>query len=385
MKIRMLTFHTPKNHGAVLQAYALQTHLKKICDDVKILNFCPSSLLKKYDLYFPATKSWFAFAKKCARLPFLLFWSHHYHRLRTSRKNFESFAARYFDLTERYASLEEMEKKFPDCDIVITGSDQIFNPERQPFEEHRAFYLDFDTRDALRASYAGSFGVSTIPEHCKGRIASFLNRFDALSVREDSGKVFVETLTPKNAVVSLDPVFLLEKSEWEVLAQQANEKITGNINRPYLLYYSLLNFKGSNEHVQRIARQYGLEIVVISHSACLHIKADRVIRDAGPLEFLKLMLNAEYIMTDSFHGTAFAILMKKPLNYYHEVERRMLRSRQVLGYLGLGQRVISPILSHTPDDSMMSYTKEISDKLLSLRQRSMDYLNDLLEMRINNP
>ena len=157
MKIGILTFHWATNYGAILQSYALQTYLIKCGHEVVIIDYKP----KKYDLSL-----------------YKIFTSRHLLNLRESIKNLEKekelakFRSQHLRLTKRYSSLEELKTNPPQCDIYISGSDQVLNPSFTQYGEGRkspasSYYLDFGDSSVKRIGYAVSFGCTVYPEKAK--------------------------------------------------------------------------------------------------------------------------------------------------------------------------------------------------------------------------
>ena len=294
--IRIITFHTPKNYGAVLQAFSLMSYLKNFTFDVKLIDFNTPHLRSIYPLI--TDSSSFKGKIKC-----LL------DRLYIQKKKdkyikFDTFVETKFDLTKRYESFNELSKDYPKADYYITGSDQVFNPNRIE-EERKAFYLDFGLETTKRIAYAGSFGVKQIPNDKKDEVADYLSKFYRISIREKSGVDIVERISKNKAVEVLDPVFLNNMSFWR---SNALHYEVGN--KPYLFYYRLMNSAKSDELVRRIATNMNLQLVVMT-DGFLKWNADKVLRDVGPQEFLDLLDRAEYVATDSFHGVAFSLIFEK--------------------------------------------------------------------------
>ena len=296
MRIRLMTFHTPKNYGAVLQGFSLMTYLKKFSDDVKVVDYNTSQLRAKYSL-----KKKVKNARQLMKVILVAPWSN---QRKKKHEKFEKFVEENYCLTRRYESLGELTEDLPEMDIAVTGSDQVFNPSRIP-EERKAFYLDFVGDDVKRISYAASFGSSSIPDEKKDEVKTYLEKFDRISVREDSGSLIVNKLTSKKSDVVLDPVFLNDKEFWISVSQKYNKKFD-----KYLLYYRLLGSKKSDLYAKKIAKEKGLKLVTINDSY-LRMPLGKVLWDVGPDDFLGLYANADFVVTDSFHGVAFSLIFEK--------------------------------------------------------------------------
>lgn len=358
MKIRIMTFHTPKNYGAVLQAYALQTYLKSICDDVKVIDYNTPALKKAYPLINKPSSIKEAILSIISIL--------HLPRIIKKYGGFESFLKQYFDLTERYTSTEKLYCNPPDCDILITGSDQVFNTNRR-MEERKAFYLDFGREGTKVVSYAASFGISNISRDNQHEILSYLNKFDSLSVREASGVGIIKTLSGKDAIEVLDPVFLLDNKMWLTVCEEYK-----SIPKKYLLYYRLLNTINGDRIAEEIAKKLGLEIVVITDSVQKKVNSRYILRDVGPDQFLGLYANSSFVVTNSFHGTAFSIIFKKQFFNCDENKGTQDRPANLLKKLGLEDR-----MQPTSVDELLSEKidyEKVYERLKDYIVRSKDFL-----------
>lgn len=296
MKIRLITFHTPKNYGAVLQAYSLMSYLKRYSDDVKIIDYNTPALRAKYPIRTKST-TLKQFLYNILMMP-------SYRQKKNKYKKFDLFVSENFALTKRYESLAELINDPPEADIAVTGSDQVFNPLRKE-EERKAFYLDFIPDGTEKIAYAASFGVSAVPEDKRNEISHYLKSFKAISVRENSGMGIVKDLTGRTATEVLDPVFLNDKKFWQEVAAPYKKELGS-----YLFYYRLMNSAESDAAARKIAKEKKLKLVVMT-DGFLKWHADKLLRDVGPKEFLYLMDNADYIVTDSFHGVAFSLIFEK--------------------------------------------------------------------------
>lgn len=360
MKIRLMTFHTPKNYGAVLQAYSLFSYLKTKSEDVKVIDYNTEHLRSIYPVV-PMVKSARSFASVVvSSYTFLPKW-------RKFRK-FEDFVENNLCLTKRYNSTKELYEAPPEADIIFTGSDQVFGPNRIE-DERKAFYLDFVDESVKTASYAASFGVKHIPEEKKEEITGYLKKFDYLSVREKSGVDIIKQCICCEPCEVLDPVFLNSAKFW-----RKNAKVYKRGFDNYIFYYRLMNNKKSDRAAKDIAAKLGKKVVVMTDGR-LSFKADKVLRDVGPQEFLYLMGNAEYIITDSFHGVAFSLIFEKQfafVDFNESLQQRAMLLMQKLGIseYGYGEGEFF--------GQNINY-EAVNDRLNQLINDSKEYINEVLE------
>lgn len=290
-KAKVVTYCEWSSYGSILQSLGLKKAL---------LNLeCESSIIKK-------------------GVPLPLHYVPKYisgYSLRTIAKNAEtvimkrSTAKRYESCMEfikenidlEYYSNEELEINPPEADLYIAGSDQIWHPElNEPL-----FFLDFGNGKVPRISYAASTGVSTISDTKKETIRQNLKNFDAVSVREESDRSIIDTLTEKSVQVNIDPTFLPDAMWWKT-----KESVYPKIEKPYILVYPIYWDKKFNRELKQLHRKTGYEIVLVA-SQWRDVYATRKLYDVSVSQFLYLLDNAEGVVTSSFHGVAFSIIFHK--------------------------------------------------------------------------
>ena len=325
MKLCTITCHDVYNVGASLQAYALQTYLKSLGHDVKIIDYKPDYLSNhyrldlvstpKYDM--PVLKQAYLLAKLPGRL-----------RMLPRKRAFDRFTAQYLDLTRRYASNEDLKRDPPEADVYFAGSDQIWNP-LFPNGKDPAFYLDF-VRRGVRASYAASFAADAFPPELREATARYLARFDHISVREQSGLSVLHTLGIARASVVLDPVFLLARTQWEAMAKQPEK-----CKAPYLLVYDFDNSASIRDLAEKLAAAHGWKIYSIFDLPY----AARCFPLCGPEGFLGLIRGASFVLSNSFHATAFSVIFEKEFAVVERTENINTRMRDLTALLGLSDHM----------------------------------------------
>ena len=325
MKSKTLTTYDVYNYGASLQAYALQTYLASIGNDVEIINYQPEYLTRKYDYKWvnPESRMSRYAATRCAYR--ILKYLQRQTTLGRKRK-FDEFNHKVLKETKcKYRNNDELCQNPPEADLYIVGSDQVWNVFYETGRDS-AFYLDF-VKDGKKASYAASFSYLDIDDNNLRRIKKFLETFKAVSVREYQGVDILNRIGIDGTWV-LDPVFLLSIDEWK--KQMADFHKT----EPYLLVY---DFEGNNE-LKAFAKEYAeankLKIYSINDTYP-RLYADRNFNSAGPCEFLSLIYNCDAFVSNSFHGTAFSIIFHKPVfvfnRHRHKVNSRMESLMKLFG------------------------------------------------------
>ncbi|MEE0965209.1 MAG: polysaccharide pyruvyl transferase family protein [Ruminococcus bromii] len=217
-----------------------------------------------------------------------------------SQSRFKKLSPVYYG----YEQLKEQSKKYT---AVMVGSDQLWSPSGITSNFYNLMFADDNT---VKISYATSFGVSQINPRYHKIYNTFLNRLNFISVRENSGKKIVEELSSNKAEVVCDPVILLDAEQW--LKEIPNKRL---YDEPYIFAYFLGKSAEYRDAVTKFAKQKGLKIVAEPHMDSYN-KADENFGDytpfdIGPAEFVNLIRNAEYVFTDSFHGSVFSMLYQK--------------------------------------------------------------------------
>lgn len=364
MRINTITCHDVYNSGASLQAYALMKYLQECGHDVKIIDYKPEYLSRHYKLWIVANpkyekniilKTMYLLLKLPGRL-----WA-----LKT-KKVFDNFRNQYLDITEtRYKSNEELKDNLPEADIYIAGSDQIWNATFTNGKDE-AFYLDFVPNNKIKASYAASFATETFPEELKQKTSKMLSQFDYISVREKSGLEILKDMDIKNGVQVLDPVFLLDKEHWEKMC------IDIKCTQKYLLVYDFDNNPLIKEIAIKISKEKGLKIYTIFKSDY----SDKVISQMGPIEFISYIKNAEFIISNSFHGTAYSLIFEKEFIVTNRVDKINTRMRDLLSEIGISERLVSNV-DEINYLSKLNYL-DIKDNIDNLIKQSKLYLGKVI-------
>lgn len=272
-----------------------------------------------------------------------------------------------------YKSLNELAKnKYSD---IIVGSDQLWLPVNVVSDYYT---LNWVPDEINKISYATSFGISKIPNKYAIEYKKFLSRINHLSVREESGKKICDDYGIKSKVVC-DPTLLLTKEEWEQEAIQ--ERI---ITDKYILCYFLGNNIEHRKFAERLKEKNGYKIVSLNH-ADEYVKysdsfADVTPYNIGPREWINLIKNAEYVCTDSFHGTVFSLLFNKTFfdfRRYSENNKMSTNSRidSLLDLVGVDKKRI--LTGKENVDTVIKYKidyNEVNDNIDKLRQESKEWL-----------
>ncbi len=313
MKICIITCQNAVNHGARLQCYALVHWLQKQGHEVEVIDYRPACSLDAKLLYWPGLS-----IKRWAKL-FLYYPSRKSNIER--RKFFDEFSLKYLPLSKHvYYSIDELRKSPPSADLYLAGSDQIWNTTLSNGTDP-AYYLDFGPDEIRRESFAASFATEQLKPGTESFVKENLKRFDKITVREQSALKILESLGIEGTLQE-DPVFLLSASEWDEIVDGvgAGEK--------YVLVYDFYLGDDIKKEAQKIAKEKGLKIYSICNSNLPY--ADKNFVFAGPETFVSLIKNASFVVSNSFHGTAFAMVYGVPFRVLDRPDGLNIRMHDLL-------------------------------------------------------
>ena len=313
-RIGILTIsHSLMNYGNRLQNYALQKTLAKLGYDSETVAYTPSyegvlrpaGTVKKRSAFvrkFRAAAKRAIISAMAAYRAVVSFGKAS--TLEAKTAGFNEFIRTKLSWTdEKYtlgSDFSALDRKF---DCLIAGSDQIWNPF---WEGTQPVYFMEYVPPEKRTVYAASFGVQEIPEEMKEQFRKYLTQIPRISCREDRGCEIVEELTGKRPEHVIDPTFLLNREEWAEIEQRPSGV---RIREPYVLVYFLGRITAEARHRIKALKRSGMSVIyldkVLQVNTCF----------ASPQEFLYLVNHAAAIVTDSFHGTAFAVIFNRPFTY----------------------------------------------------------------------
>lgn len=367
MKIKTITCHNVYNYGASLQAHALLFHLSELGHEVEVIDYMPDYIRKHVSIWDigPRWKR-----NIITRLAYYCYVVPQRLSQKESRNRFDSFTNEHLRLTRRYNSIAELCEDIPDADVFFCGSDQIWNPTINNGLDP-AFYLDFASDKSVKASYAASFSVSTLNDQDCGFIAGMLKKLDYISVREKTGLSIIKSLKiGKDAVNVLDPVFLPPLEHWISMTY------TPTI-RDYILVYDQEDSKTIKEIALKLSQKTHKKIIAFKG---LHGRryADIKIRQSGPIDFISIIAHADYVVTNSFHCSAFSIIFSRDF-YVVPRDHQKVNSRMadLLDALNIQGHMVNS--ADTLDDGITGIDYEaVNEKLSSLRESSYNYIEMVL-------
>jgi len=355
MKIGILTIHDSPNYGACLQCYALWEYLNGQGYDCEVIDlhrpgahpdYIPS---KRYMRCRPLKQSNFTKLKNFVKQVLgkrpkpIEFYNEE------SKKKFDAFNSLYRK-SQSYLGPDELYKTPPDYDVYIAGSDQLWNPT-QSYSIEPYFLTFVDGKVKKKVSFATSIGITELRDIEKEQFRRWLTDFTAISVRERQAKELLNTFVERDINVVADPSFLLDASTWADIAKYPH------YDNPYILYIALHKDNQLLDYCKRLSKESGLDLYVLRQTQPKPIHDEYVaIKDAGPQDLIGYIADADMVITDSFHGTVFSIIMgaQNFYTYISEGNKRGSRIEDLLELFSLKNHIIR-------EKSFMPY-KELQEK-----------------------
>ena len=362
-KIGLVTFFTPINHGARLQAFALQRTIEQIGAFCQIVNFVPISQKKNSQ----KTRRFNIHSVFNTAVELL-----NRRQLNLEKERFRAFES-YYRLTESLDDISSSQEELDSFDAFVCGSDQIWGRVYEGF-----YFLDFVKPPRKRIAYAPSFGVSVIRDEERDAYRNYIQEFDYLSAREIEGSAIIKDLTGKQAPVVLDPTLLLDFSEWKMYKKEPTRPLPNK----FILLYAVQNTIPCLKVAKQVQAHLNIPIISVDLSRRLAFNpATRNRYDFGPQEWLFAFDRASYVVTSSFHGTAFAINFNKPFLTVcqGDARKRNTNSRMtsLARLLGLENRLLSPN-GQIDRGALDCDLSNASERLQKERESSLAYLRTAL-------
>ncbi len=366
-KVGVITLHRVTNYGSVLQTYALQETIKKLGYDVEIIDYRPHRITMMGMLKGLKNKKSILQKSLIIRTGVRIIMIPSY-VLRF--KCFSKFIHKYLKITKKmYKKESEIIEEDFDYDIYCTGSDQVWNSDwNEKFDG--PFYLNFVDDKHKKISYAASFGRENLEKWEEKETKKWLSRYSFISVRELSGIEILKRLGITECACVLDPTLLLNNNEWNKLS---SSKFNG---KKYILVYNLNRNKKIYKYAENLSKKTGLPVKYISYQLHDFYKYGRMYCNIDVEDFLSLIFNATYVVTDSFHGTAFSINLNKQFIIIFP-DKFSTRIKSILKLTGLENRIAKDEFDLDIVNNIIDYDK-VNNIISNEREKSIKWLNESL-------
>ena len=370
MKVGILTFHNAHNFGAVLQAYALKTCVKQMGHEVCIVNYRNPKIQSVYPKYLPPRftkktlypKNWKQFIYDTLRGIYgQKEWSKRW-------KSFEAFIDnQLLDGQKQLVGMADIGNL--ELDACLLGSDQIWSSFLTGTLDP-VYFGKFKQKEKI-ISYAASLANGSIPVEEESAFLELTKNIDVLSVREEKLANNLKRITGREVTTTIDPTLLLEAKDYE---QMFPAKPVREVPKePYIFAYFVVEEQAVSDCAKALAKVCNLPLYELH---CYHMpecSEQNQYADLGPGEFLEHIKHAEYVVTNSFHGTVFSILYQRK---FFSVYKKNGRVDNLLGFLGIPERHVE-MPQQMDVESTIDY-KQVLDKLAVYRKESIEFLRKSL-------
>lgn len=350
--VALITIHAIKNFGSSLQTIATTSILKQFNCKTTVVNY-----IRDRDR--DVNSLWYDKSIKS----FLLYPYRNYIKFK-----FDNFLRKYCKLSKPIYSSDVFSEKCPKSDIYCTGSDQVWNIRHNAGIDYHYFWEGITGK---KISFASSLGNSELTEEEKVIYPRLLSEYDAISVRENNAMRILSELGIISTQV-LDPTLMLDRNEWK---KYASKRL---VKEPYIYVYLPYNTENIDviyRSIRKLAKKKNLIVVTSKLSSFTSDRrADKTYCYCTPDDFISLMLNAEFVFTSSFHGTAFSINLNKQFWVYMP-SKYSARISSILDLCGLQHRILYDEIS---DEQMLDEIQynQVNCVLEKERKKSMEYLKN---------
>ena len=390
MKKIGLTVVTYKdNFGSALQTYATQYILNSLGYDTGIFDidgvhkdinkkkvlFYVSRLFEKDERKYLIDNLVSRFRKKTNAAS-----DKYAENMRIRHQMYVDFNKKWLKFFPRVNGWKALSDQSASCSHVVVGSDQLWRPSNIA---GCYFTLEFVPDNIDKIALSTSFGVSELPKSVRPHAKKFLNRINSISVREETGRKLVYKLTGRKIPVICDPTMLLTAEQW--LTIQESEPFADG---KYILVYLMGDNPEHRKFVKRLKEATEYKIIGLLHGGT-YLSMDENFADeepynVGPCEFINLIRNAEYMCTDSFHGTVFSILNRTKFFSFRRFEDSSEfstndRLHTLLKWTGLSERMLYGNENVEDCIAMSIDFDKVHEVVAKKRAFSMEYLKNALE------
>lgn len=358
-KVCLITIHWGANFGSILQTIATSELFKQLGHQTVVLNYIQNRWTWKY-YWKEALASPLRLGR---RILFAL-------NRKVNIDIYQGYLEKHCVVTKPVYNDTDVLRMNIDADYYVTGSDQVWNTKHNLGVDKR-YFLDWVPEDKTKFSYASSIGLTELPIIIYDEYKHFLAPFSGISVRESFAKKIIESMG-YDVTQLVDPTFMLTKDDWKKFMTPRT------VNHKYILLYLPYNTMNKTmicDMARKVADEKDLIIVSFSWDYFYDKYADKTIRYANPGDFLTLMNNAEYVITNSFHGTAFSINLNKSFAVYMPSAFGS-RIESILSLFDLSDRLVTEKSDSLPFDKPIDYCN-VNNILVSERKKTINYLQNV--------
>lgn len=363
MDIKVITRHSPSNYGSVLQALATTKIIEKLGHKCTIIDYVREDEkgIKSVLTALKSKKEWGNSLIK--RILYIIL---RYPEELIAQIRFNKIRNKYLHLTRRYKTSKDLSTL--QADIFMTGSDQVWGPTiNGKYDEN--YFLSFVVNKP-KIAYAASFGRTEFTESTLKEYQQLLSQYDKIAVREDSALEILNRMNIESLGQVLDPTLLLTADEWSSF-------INCNIKKKYVLIYQLHNDPRLGEYAKRFAEYVNLPLFRISPTFHQITRPGKFIYLPQLEDFLSYIKNCTYLITDSFHGTAFALNFNIQFIEILPNNKTGSRNLSILKLTKLENRIITNYNDFSLCENPINYSN-VNHILEREREKSIHLLKNII-------
>lgn len=363
MDIKVITRHAQSNYGSLLQTIATQTVLERLGHRCEIIDYWRDDE-HGLDGVLTYLKNKPAWNKNLLRKA--AFITVRYTDEKLAELKFSRMRSRYLHMTKRFCNCDDLNQL--NADVFMTGSDQVWGAVQNGSYDG-AYFLTF-VKDKPKIAYAASFGHTDFTPGIVKDYKRMLSDYTAISVREDSAATLLYEWGVRCSGQVLDPTLMLAAEDWsKYIGKEKKSK--------YVLVYQIHKDPRVGIYAKRFADHVGLPLVRISSNLRQIIREGRFKWLPDLSEFLSYVKNSTYMITDSFHGTAFAINFNRQFFEILPTNNTGSRNMSILNLTGLTSRIVSDLNDFSHASAKIDYVK-VNAVLNEERRKSLEVLNSIL-------
>lgn len=375
MNVGILTFHFSDNYGAALQAYALRRWFAEQGHQVQFIDYRPAHIEHGGRLSLPTSPAKFKANLKVVYLAASAFINEHFGNP-GQRDKFVRFRRDLLGVADDQAPTDNDAAlaRASTFDLLVAGSDQIWSPSQHFGFDPNYFFAFAHTFPGRRISYAASFGRDRLSQAEAAQLPGLLSNFDAVGVREASGVQLVEQATGQKPVNVPDPTLLL--SDYSALTTSHEP----TVKEPYVFCYALRSPDNIRPTAQLVAKSLKAPILSPHNPHRRWLEIGTTVHP-DPAEWVSLLQKARFVVTNSFHGTVFSLMFKKPFivaGLTGDKATANARAINLLRAVGLEDRITSAF-SASQVQALMQQEIDwtvVHARLQTLREAGVGYLRE---------
>ncbi|MDY4601718.1 MAG: polysaccharide pyruvyl transferase family protein [Bacteroides uniformis] len=365
MNIKVITRHMPSNYGSLLQCIATQRAIEALGHHCEIINY-----VRKDERGLQGILSSIVDKKEWSRSPLkkIAYIILRYPGEWMAQQTFDHMRKVHLKLTPVCYTQEELKQL--KADVFMTGSDQVWGPLfRVKYDP--TYFLDFADSHSKKISYAASFGRTEFTPDILQAYKLYMSTYTHLTVRENSAVELLKNLNLHCDGQVLDPTLLIDKSQWyQYIKKEVKDK--------YVLIYEIHNNPQLDDYAKRFATHVNLPLVRVTPTLHQAVRGGKMVFLPNIGKFLSYIKNATYMVTDSFHGTAFAINLNTQFIEVLPNTQTRSRNQSILQLTGLQDRIVTDFNDFSLANKKIDFEK-VNNIIATERLKSIEALKTIIE------